>query len=185
MSDIQIKVLSNRDFDNLGVEHTRGADISDSLGFADVYSNKIYVRDTGIDELNNYLISHEVEHLFEEHGTDLDPNVDGIRHKKFFKEVVAPLFTGVNLETKKFSPAGILDPSITKKAQQKKQSQGQEDSDIGQNNRNSVQLGGQAGGPLGAFSVNAPASQQAGNATGGQVAGVLNQGSLNSGTGGS
>ena len=82
MSDnITVRVLSDSDFDNLGYEDTRGADVSASLGFADVKKRRVYVRDTGVHDLNKYLLNHELEHLFEEKGTDEDPNVEGIRHK--------------------------------------------------------------------------------------------------------
>jgi len=121
MSEISIKILSSEEFDNLPVSDTKGTDISESLGFCDVPNQKIFVRHTGIDELNAYTVNHEIEHLFSDDKGHDDPLVPGIRHKKFGKEILSPLFTGVNLETGKFSPAGIFDPSITKRTQQIKQ----------------------------------------------------------------
>lgn len=86
---ITIKVLSDEDFDGLGYEATRGADISGSLGFADKLNNRIFVRDTGVDMLNKYLVNHEVEHLFEAEGTDEDAEVPGIRHKFWLIPILA------------------------------------------------------------------------------------------------
>ena len=99
----QIKVLDTNDFDSLPYEG-----IDNSLGIADVKQGKVFVRDTGIHELNKYLISHEIEHLVEERATHEDEH--GIRHKKFFKEFLLPLFTGYNAQQKTWSPFGILDP---------------------------------------------------------------------------
>src|SRR3990167_10717849 len=79
--NITVKILSDEDFDGLGYESTRGADISGSLGFADKMNNRIFVRNTGVDSLNKYLVNHELEHLYEAEGTDEDADVPGIRHK--------------------------------------------------------------------------------------------------------
>lgn len=84
-----VKVLSSGDFDNLGYEHTRGADISGSVGFADALNNRAYVRDTGVEQLNKYLVNHEFEHLLEEEGTDEDSDVPGIRHKFWIPLLIA------------------------------------------------------------------------------------------------
>ena len=66
MSDsIAIKILSNEDFDNLGYRDTRGADVSGSLGFADTIKRKVFVRDTGVHQLNKYLVDHEIKNLFQ------------------------------------------------------------------------------------------------------------------------
>ena len=99
----EIKVLDSNEFDSLPYEG-----IDDSLGVADVKAGKVFVRDTGIHELNRYLINHEIDHLVEDHATDEDEH--GIRHKKFFKELFLPLFTGYNAQQKSWSPLGILDP---------------------------------------------------------------------------
>ena len=92
----EIKVLSNDEFDNLPSEETRGSEIHDSLGFANKYNGKAYVRQTGHHELNKYLISHELEELESDESTHEDEN--GIRHKKgpkFFKDIIMPIFGGL------------------------------------------------------------------------------------------
>ena len=104
-----IKFLSNEDFDNLPKTETNGSDISDSLGFYNPFTNRIFIRHTAYPDLNKYLLDHEFEHLLEDNPTDADEN--GIRHKKgkkFFKNILLPLFTGFDGETGKFSPFGIL-----------------------------------------------------------------------------
>lgn len=107
----EIKFLGSKDFDNLPKTETAGSDISDSLGFYNPHTNRVFIRHTAIPELDKYLLQHEFEHLLEKDATDEDEN--GIRHKKgkkFFKEIFMPAFTGVNLEQGTFSPFGILDP---------------------------------------------------------------------------
>lgn len=118
-----IKFLSGEDFENLPKSETNGSDISDSLGFYNPFTNRVFIRWTAYPELNKYLLEHEFEHLMEEKATDADEN--GIRHKKgkkFFKEILAPLFTGFNLETGRFSPAGILGDTSKPKEQPQTQS---------------------------------------------------------------
>lgn len=89
----EIKVLSSKEFDEVAKSDPRYSHVDDTnLGFADVKHNRVFVKDTGVHELNAYLIKHEIDHLVEEHATDEDSN--GIRHKKFFKELFLPSITG-------------------------------------------------------------------------------------------
>ena len=85
MRTLKINILRDDEFDALGPDATRGADISDSLGFANKYTGNAYVRYTGVQELNKYLIDHEVEELLTDHSAHEDEH--GIRHKKFFKSL--------------------------------------------------------------------------------------------------
>lgn len=90
----EIKFLSNEDFDRLPKKETNGADISDSLGFYNPFTNRVFIRHTSIPELDKYLLDHEFEHLIEQDATDEDEF--GIRHKKgkkFFKEIFVPMVT--------------------------------------------------------------------------------------------
>lgn len=123
MSDIKLRILSSDDFDNLGDEHTRGADISGSLGFCDVINKRIYVRDMGLDELNKYTIEHELEHLFNDDRGHEDALVQGIRHKKFFKDIVAPFTLLPFLTTG--NPVNLLPggPAAVRKGENKKNDQ--------------------------------------------------------------
>lgn len=87
----EIRVLSDEEFESLPASETRGSDISDSLGFANKFNGRAYVRQTGIHDLNKYLISHELEELESDESTHEDEN--GIRHKKgpkFFKQILMP-----------------------------------------------------------------------------------------------
>ena len=85
----EIKVLSNEEFDSLPVEATRGSDISESLGFANKFTGKAYVRYTVHSQLQKYLINHELEELTtDEHNHE---DVNGIRHKKF-KDIIRRIF---------------------------------------------------------------------------------------------
>lgn len=76
----EIKFLGSKDFDKLPKTETNGADISDSLGFYNPYTNRIFIRHTAIPELDKYLLEHEFEHILEKEATDEDEF--GIRHKK-------------------------------------------------------------------------------------------------------
>jgi hypothetical protein len=161
----EIKVLSNNDFDSLPVEITRGSDISDSLGFADPRTGKAYVRYTAHPELQKYLINHELEELTTNEHNHEDEN--GIRHKKFFKDMIMPLFTPFLNMTKGIIPGiGNMFGGGQQQQQQPQQQQPMGNPFSGQRS------------PLGSFS----APSQASNSTPGSVnsnAGV-NPGMLNS-----
>jgi hypothetical protein len=90
----QIKVLSDKEFRDIARSDKRYSNVDDSnLGFADPEKRTAYVRQSSWPDLNKYLINHEFEHLIEEEGTDEDEN--GIRHKKFFKEIFMPYIAPV------------------------------------------------------------------------------------------
>jgi len=92
MSQFKIHILSNDEFDSLPHLATRGSDVSDSLGFANKFTDNAFVRQTGVPELNKFLINHEVEELMASTSTHEDAN--GIRHKKFnqfLKQTLFPL----------------------------------------------------------------------------------------------
>lgn len=109
MKEYRIRLLSKDEFKRASKEDARYSNVDETnLGFADPLKGEVCVLDTKCHELNKYLIDHEVEHLFEEEGTHEDEH--GIRHKKFFKEILLPLFTGYNAQQKSWSPLGILDP---------------------------------------------------------------------------
>ena len=91
----EIKFLGSDDFDELPVNETNGSDISDSLGFFNPVTNRVYIRHTGIKELDKYLLEHEFEHLLEDEATDVDEN--GIRHKKLFKDIFKPFVNPLNI----------------------------------------------------------------------------------------
>src|SRR3990167_9837717 len=58
----QVKVLSSEEFDQLPYPS-----METSLGVADPKTSTAYVRYTGIDSVDKYLINHELEHLIEGH----------------------------------------------------------------------------------------------------------------------
>lgn len=161
-----IKFLSNKDFDNMPIMDRLGEDVSDSWGIYNPHTGQVRIRDTGFWEANKYLLEHELEHAVEEHATDEGPN--GLRHKKgkkFFKQILMPLFTGFNGETGGFSPLGILgDTSKKEEPQQPEQPQFASFGGLGM---------GLPGGD-----VNTPTFGSSFNPTGGQQE---SQGSLNQG----
>ena len=70
-----VQILSDKEFDSLPYKG-----ISDSLGIADPEKGFAFVRSTGVKEWDLATLSHEIDHLVEEHGTHEDEY--GIRHKK-------------------------------------------------------------------------------------------------------
>jgi len=119
--EFDIKFLSNEDFDNMPVSDRLGEDVSDSWGVYNPYTRQVRIRDTGFWEVNKYLLDHELEHAVEEHATDQGPN--GLRHKKgkkFWKEILMPVMTGYNGQTKTWSPLGAFGhPSTDEKNAQR------------------------------------------------------------------
>lgn len=77
----EIHILNNEEFNGLEESVTRGSDISDSLGFADPKTQKAYVRYSEVQELQKYLIDHEMDELVQSSSGHEDEH--GIRHKKF------------------------------------------------------------------------------------------------------
>lgn len=84
-----VTLLSPAEWNETLASNPRYVNAHDSLGFADVKERKVFVRHTQWDKLNEHLIKHELEHLIEEHATHEDEH--GIRHKKLFKEILAPV----------------------------------------------------------------------------------------------
>lgn len=111
----EIKFLGSKDFDNLPVTETNGSDISDSLGFYNPYTNRIFIRHTAIPELDKYLLEHEFDHILEDKATDADEN--GIRHKK--KRGFVDWITGL-------STAGLFTPNSDSVAEQNKANDAQQ-----------------------------------------------------------
>lgn len=163
----EIKVLQSDEFDSLPYEG-----ISDSLGFADVKSGKVFVRQTGSHELNRYLINHEIDHLVEDHATDEDKN--GIRHKKF-SDVLRHFYNPLNIGGMgplSDSNKGFLDTAVKDKPE-----------NVMANQQNAMAQPPQAQNPFGQFSV----SGQTGTGStppglDNSVGGTLNKGGLNGGS---
>ena len=84
-----VTLLSPTEWNEVLASNPRYVNAHDSLGFADVREKKVFVRHTQWDKLNEHLIKHELDHLIEEHATHEDEH--GIRHKKFFKQILAPI----------------------------------------------------------------------------------------------
>lgn len=70
-----VQVLNDREFDNLPYKG-----ISDSLGIADREKGLAFVRRTGIKELDEATLHHEIDELVNKHSNHTDEY--GIRHKK-------------------------------------------------------------------------------------------------------
>lgn len=92
MKNIEVQFLSRAEMDDARKIDPRYKEVDDSnLGFSDPVKNRVYVLASKDIDLTKYLVNHEIEHLFEEEGTHEDSH--GIRHKKFFKDILAPFST--------------------------------------------------------------------------------------------
>jgi len=181
MQNIQIKILNNREFDGLPLSATRGADISDSIGFADVPNRRIYVRDCGRDELNRLVVQHEMDHLFELEGTDEDPHVEGIRHKKardFFRLFWDPrTITNPNIGQEERKAQNAANDAAQAEQQAQQAAQSQQQSLMQEQQQSSLT------GPLGQFQVaSTPGTNKVPSGTGGgpAIQGGINNGLLQS-----
>ena len=79
-----IRLLEDSEFDKLPYKG-----ISDSLGFADPETGCAFVRKTGVKDWDMATIQHEIDELLS--NKSFDEDADGIRHKKFFKQVAVPI----------------------------------------------------------------------------------------------
>ena len=89
MEKYTVKIVTPKEWERLIDSNPRYQHAEDSVGFADPQTRTGYVMNTGVHHLNRYLLSHEFEHLVEAHATDEDEF--GVRHKKFFKQILAPI----------------------------------------------------------------------------------------------
>ena len=75
----QVKVLSDKEFEELPYP-----DMAASLGVADPKTNTAYVRYTGVEGVDQYLVNHELEHLIEGHGGEHSNHYrNGVYYKGF------------------------------------------------------------------------------------------------------
>ena len=82
-----IQILSDQDFDALPYPDTEV-----SLGIADPKTNTAYVRYTEHEDLNKYLVNHELEHLIEGQG---GKHSDHYRNGVYYKAWLVPLIASV------------------------------------------------------------------------------------------
>ena len=165
----RIHILASKDFDALPEVITRGSDISMSLGFANKFTGNAYVRYTGINDLDKYLVDHELEELESAESTHEDAN--GIRHKKLGRSAAAFFFPPI-LASKSFRKKLNADIEAGKP---KPQTQGLQQG---------LPQQAQQAGPLSSFSAGGGATQSSGvgpqaSAPGSNVVGRLSGGNLN------
>jgi len=82
----QVKVLSSEEFEKLPYP-----DMETSLGVADPKTSTAYVRYTGVDSVDKYLINHELEHLIEGHGGEHSHHYRNGVYYKGFNDVMADI----------------------------------------------------------------------------------------------
>ena len=94
MPKYQINVMSDKEFFKVAKSDPRYEEVDDTnLGFADPERGKAYVRFSSWPDLMKGTMLHEFEHLVENDCPKGKAHEDrhGIKHKKFFKQGVAPL----------------------------------------------------------------------------------------------
>jgi len=75
---LNVRILSDEEFDSLPYPEAKI-----SLGLADTKKGQAFVRFTANDELNKYLIEHELEHLLGEDRDEVHHGGDGVYYKGF------------------------------------------------------------------------------------------------------
>src|SRR3990167_138691 len=96
MKQFTIKYLADREFEALARINPRYAKTKGDLGFADMVTNRIFVRNTGIKPLDMFVTNHEIEEILAKNSEHEDEFK--IRHKKgkdIFIKYVAPVFAGL------------------------------------------------------------------------------------------
>jgi hypothetical protein len=85
----KIFVVDDDDFDNLhkDLPYMTKEKLKDSMGFANPKTMEAYVRKTGVAEIDDITMEHEFQELLAKTSPD---EIDGIRYKKVFKDIIAP-----------------------------------------------------------------------------------------------
>lgn len=87
-SEYKLQFLSDGEFEALSLVNPRYRNTKDDLGFADKATNRIFVRKTGVKPLDMFVTNHEIEEILAKNSSHEDEF--GIRHKKVFKDIIAP-----------------------------------------------------------------------------------------------
>ena len=119
MAEYKLSFLKDKQFDALALKDPR-YDTKDALGFADMRTGEIYVRDTGIPLMNQFVANHEIEEILSKYS---EHEVDGIRYKKggfarFILPAVLGLVPGIGPLLSTLSGAGMGAYASSKHPQQ-------------------------------------------------------------------
>jgi len=93
MKEYKIRFMNDGEFEALSLVNPRYANTKDDLGFADMQTNRIFVRKTGIKPLDTFTTVHEIEEILAKNSAHQDEF--NIRHKKVFKEIILPILAPV------------------------------------------------------------------------------------------
>ena len=80
MKEYRLQFLDDKKFEALSLVNPRYANTKDDLGFADMVTNRIFVRRTGVDFVDQFVTSHEIEEILAKNSEHQDQF--NIRHKK-------------------------------------------------------------------------------------------------------
>ena len=144
----EVKVLSDQEFESLPYP-----DMGTSLGVADPRTNTAYVRFTGVDELDKYLINHELEHLIEGHGGEHSSHY---RNGVYYKELGEMFSNIVGPAVGMFNPIAGAGIGIGSRLFGKKQKPQQSFDGGGEGQPNIMQTQGGESSAMGSFKPQAP-----------------------------
>ena len=80
MKEYRLQYLNDRQFEALSVINPRYKNTKDDLGFADMRTNRIFVRKTGNSVIDQFITNHEIEEILAKNSSHQDEF--NIRHKK-------------------------------------------------------------------------------------------------------
>jgi len=78
MKKYELNFLTDKEFDTLGIVNPR-YQTEDTLGMADMRTNRIFIRKTNIPFVDQFVTEHEIEEILSLHS---DHELDGVRYKK-------------------------------------------------------------------------------------------------------
>lgn len=80
MKEYKIRFMNDREFEALSLINPRYVNTKDDLGFADMITNRIFVRRTGVSFVDQFTTAHEIEEILAKNSEHQDEF--NIRHKK-------------------------------------------------------------------------------------------------------
>lgn len=86
--EFTVQFLDDKKFEALSLVNPRYQNTKDDLGFADMVTNRIFVRRTGVSFVDQFVTGHEIAEILAKNSAHQDEF--NIRHKKVFKEIIAP-----------------------------------------------------------------------------------------------
>lgn len=95
MKEYKLQFLNDKEFEALSLTNPRYLNTKDDFGFADMQTNRIFVRKTNVPIIDQFVTQHEIEEVLSKYSAHEDEFA--IRHKKGkdFVRILAPIAGGL------------------------------------------------------------------------------------------